>query len=112
MTRPDLSRRLVLEEAVRAPDGAGGFRDTWQARGVLWAQIQAGGGRQRLRDFTTISGVTSRIIVRAAPDGAPSRPRPDQRFREGARLFRILAVAETDEDGRYLTCFAREEVSA
>jgi head-tail adaptor len=44
--------------------------------------------------------------------GSDRRPRPDQRFREGARLFRILAVAEADAQGLYLTCFAREEVVA
>ncbi len=50
--------------------------------------------------------------MRAAPIGAPSRPRPDQRFREGARIFRIHSVTERDDQGRYLTCFATEEVAA
>ena len=56
--------------------------------------------------------VTYRITVRAAPFGAPRRPKPEQRLREGARVFRIAAVAEDDADGRYLTCFAQEEVPA
>lgn len=33
MTRPDLSRRLLLEGPVRVPDGAGGFAETWQPLG-------------------------------------------------------------------------------
>jgi head-tail adaptor len=53
--------------------------------------------------------VTCRITVRGAPVGAEQRPRPDQRFRDGSRLFRILAVTERDAAGRYLLCFAREE---
>jgi hypothetical protein len=56
--------------------------------------------------------VPYRIIVRAAPVGDDRRPRPEQRFREGERLFRILAVAEADRGQHYLTCFAREEVVA
>ena len=52
-----------------------------------------------------------RIVVRAAPMGSDARPRPDQRFREGARVFAIRAVAEEDAAGRYLVCFADEEVA-
>ncbi len=52
-----------------------------------------------------------RIVVRAAPEGHPARPEPGQRLVEGARRYRILAVAETDAAGLYLTCFAREEAA-
>ena len=37
-------------------------------------------------------------------------PVPQQRFRDGARVYNILAVTERDPDGLYLTCFSREEV--
>jgi head-tail adaptor len=50
-----------------------------------------------------------RITVRAAPQGAPSRPKPSQRFRDGARIFSIDAVTESDPGGRFLVCFATEE---
>jgi len=46
--------------------------------------------------------------VRGAPVGAASRPRPDQRFREGDRVFAILAVSEFDATGRWLECWAEE----
>jgi hypothetical protein len=59
----------------------------------------------------TVAAIPLRIIVRAAPEGAPSRPLPEQRFRAGQRVFRILAVSEADTGARYLTCFAQEEVS-
>jgi head-tail adaptor len=32
------------------------------------------------------------------------------RFRDGGRLYRIEAVQESDATGRWLTCFAVEEV--
>ncbi|MCX8509264.1 MAG: head-tail adaptor protein, partial [Rhodobacteraceae bacterium] len=70
----------------------------------------AGAGRERAGESVTLSTVGYRITVRGAPQGAPSRPKPEQRFRDGTRLFRITAVTEADGDGRYLTCFAREEV--
>lgn len=107
-----LNRRLVLEEAVRVPDGAGGLSESWAPVGELWAEVKAGPGRERAGEHVTLSAVAYRIVVRAAPPGDPMRPRPDQRFREGARVFRILAVSEADGQGRYLTCHAREEVLA
>lgn len=109
---PVLNRRLVLEEAQRVADGAGGYATEWAALGTLWAEVTAGTGAERAGEFVTLSSVSYRITVRGAPPGAPSRPRPDQRLREGARVFRILAVTEADARGAYLTCFAREEVPA
>ena len=57
----------------------------------------------------SISTIPYKITVRAAPHGAPSRPIPGQRFRDGVRIFRILSVTELDKGSRYLTCVAREE---
>ena len=111
MSGPGLNRRLVLEEASRAADGAGGFTETWEPLGVVWAALKPGTRRERIGGNLTLSAVPYRITVRAAPFGAPSRPRPDQRFREGARLFRILAVADDGRDRAYLTCHCTEEVS-
>lgn len=107
-----LNRRLALEGLVRVADGLGGFADNWQGLGMLWAEVLPRTGREVSADQRLASAMGYRITVRAAPVGAPSRPRPDQRFREGARVFRILAVAERDAVGRYLTCFAEEEEPA
>lgn len=109
---PNLSRALVLETPVTTPDGAGGFTTTWEALGTLWAEIRAGSGRERFAALGPSGEVSLRILVRAAPHGADRRPRPEQRFREGARIFRILAVAEADVQGRYLICTAQEELPA
>jgi len=112
MSAPVLNRKLVLETPERVPDGSGGWVQSWSELGQLWAEVKAGTGRERAEEFLTVSSVPYRITVRAAPPGAMSRPRPEQRFREGSRIFRILAVAERGVDGRYLTCHAREEVSS
>lgn len=113
MKTPKLTRKLVLEEPQRVSDGAGGFAEVWVALGVLWAEVRAGTGREReAARLMTVSTVPYRITVRGASYGSPSRPRPEQRFRDGERTFRILAVTERDPRGMYLECFAREEVSA
>jgi SPP1 family predicted phage head-tail adaptor len=112
VTCPRLNRQLVLEGAVRSPDGAGGFAEAWVSLGTLWGEVTARTGRERLEAGAPVSTVSYRIVVRAAPVGAPSRPGPQQRLRDGTRIYLIQAVSERDPEGRFLTCFAVEEVTA
>jgi head-tail adaptor len=107
---PVLSRELALEVRRAVPDGLGGFAESWVSLGSLWAEVIAGSGRDVPGEEITVSSVPYRITVRAAPVGADSRPQPEQRFRDGSRIFRIIAVTERDRAGRFLACFAREEV--
>lgn len=107
-----LNRKLVLEMPARVPDGAGGFAESWIPLGTLWADVVARTGREAAGTAAPLSRVSYKIIVRAAPVSSQARPQSNQRFREGERLFRILAVAEDDADGRYLMCTAQEETVA
>ena len=110
MRMPALTRRMVLEAPVRTADGAGGFDITWQPVGTLWAGVKPGSGREIAAEGATVSRVPCKIFVRAAPYGQSLRPEPDQRLREGARIYIILAVTGDDPSGMYLTCHAIEEV--
>ncbi|MFG6498437.1 head-tail adaptor protein [Sulfitobacter sp. 1A13191] len=111
MSRPQLNRPLVLEAPQRVSDGAGGHREVWQPLGTLWTDVRARTGRETAQGGVAVSRMGVKITVRAAPEGAPQRPTPEQRFREGTRVFVIRAVAESDAGGRYLICFADEEVA-
>jgi head-tail adaptor len=111
MNAPHLNRALVLEQATRVADGAGGFTMTWAGVGTLWAEVLPGSGRDPAGEEVVLTSVPYRITVRAAPPGAVNRPRPEQRLREGTRIFAILAVTERDPAGHYLTCFCREEAA-
>jgi len=108
MKRPNLSRRLLLEAPLRVADGAGGFEEVWQPLGHVWGEIVPRTGRES----GDLARMGVRITVRAAPQGAASRPTPLQRFRDGSRLFTIDAVTEADPAGRFLICFATEEEGA
>ena len=110
MARPRLNRRLVLEGASRLADGAGGFAEVWEARGTLWAEVSARSGREAEAAGVAVARAGYRITVRAAPQGAASRPVAGQRLRDGARIFAILSVTEADGAGRYLSLWAQEEV--
>lgn len=105
-----LTRQLTLEARESIPDGAGGFEAEWRTLGALWAEVTARSGREDFIAGLATPRVRYRILVRGAPVGAPSRPRSDQRFREGERVFNILTVAEHDAHGRYLEILAEEGV--
>lgn len=109
MRVPQLRQQLALEEASRIPDGVGGFTLSWALVGLLWAEMVSGNGRDASGEEVILTSVAWRITVRGAAAGTPARPRPEQRFRLGARIFTILAVAENDPGGLWLTCTCREE---
>lgn len=105
----ELKRRLTLESPVRVDDGAGGFTRAWAVQGTLYGEVVPGAGSETAGVEVSLAKVPYRITVRGAEVGSPRRPRPEQRLTDGTRVFTILAVTERDPDGRYLTCFAREE---
>lgn len=108
MRAPRLNRKMVLEELDRVPDGTGGFSESWISKGALWVNLDARGASEKTVGARSLPVMKFKIITRAAPFGAESRPRPDQRFREGARHFDILAVGEYDVAGHYLEIWAEE----
>ncbi|GGA02521.1 MAG: head-tail adaptor protein [Rhodobacteraceae bacterium] len=112
MRAPLLNRALVLEAPMTSSDGAGGLVETWTALGTLWGEIRPRTGRETQGEAGPVAVGRFRITVRGAPQGATSRPVPGQRFRVGARLFRVLAVTEREPGGMYLVCETREEVAA
>ncbi len=111
MAEPDLSRPLVLQAPTRLSDGAGGYAETWAPLGTLWAEVRPVSGGEYAGPETALSRISLRITCRAAPQDAPSRPRPGQRFLDGARVYAIAAVTEADAAQRFLVCYAREEAA-
>lgn len=111
MSLPVLNRLMQLETRADLPDGAGGFVPGWAVVGSHWVALTRPSARLEAAQGAERAEVAWRVTLRASPPGAPSRPVPGQRLREGARLFRIETVAEADPAGRYLELLAREEVS-
>ncbi len=105
---PRLSQRLTLEAAVRTADGGGGWQVAWTALGTHWAEVRPLGADERLSGGREVARVTHRVTVRSAPVGSARRPEPEQRFRQGSRVFAIRGVAEADHRGAYLTCWVEE----
>ncbi len=96
MAGVNMNRRVTLETVVRSPDGAGGFSESWQSLGALWAGVEA------------VGSVTprARITLRALPATSLARPEPGQRLREGSRLYYLRHVVENARNSRLLICLA------
>lgn len=107
--RPILLRhRLTLEARADIPDLGGGRDVTWVPIGEHHAAVQPSSGTESYDGSQQAQRVTHRVTVRCAPHGAAARPRPDQRFRAGERVFDIKAVFERDGRGKQLTCLCEE----
>ena len=103
-----LRRRFELEALTQTGDGAGGLSESWTPVTTIYADVVASTGKETLSGGRAAARVTHKAFIRHQPFGAPSRPRPDQRFREGARSFAIRAVAEADDRREYLVCWLEE----
>jgi head-tail adaptor len=112
MKAPHLNRELTLETLQAVPDGAGGYVPTWVEAGRLWAELRAPRGREGEEGEAVVAEVGWRIVTRGAAPGAPSRPVAGQRFRDGSRVFPIVAVHEGDAAGRFLVCVIEREEQA
>jgi len=105
----ELSRRLTLEAPTRVPDGAGGFSETWELIGYVWGHIDTVAAGTDAAPEGMAANVRTRITMRAAPVGSSRRPKPEQRLREGSRIFEIDAVTEA-EHPLYLWVWTSEAV--
>ena len=95
-----LCHRLTLQTATTGGDG----ETVWTSAAMLWAAIDPVGGSERAVAAHVAGLVTHRIRLRARA-GVTSAVR----FVKGERVFRVLAVRDPGEDGRFLEIDAEEE---
>jgi len=91
-----LKRRLALETPVETSDGAGGVARSYEATTTLWAQVTPVSARGDGAADNFGAMVRFRIVIRLRGDITTRH-----RLREGARIYRIIAVHET-ADRRFL----------
>jgi SPP1 family predicted phage head-tail adaptor len=97
-----LDRRLVLEAPVETDDGAGGVTRSFEMVATLWAQVTPVRARPNVAADSLAALVTHRIVVRL-----PRTITTLNRFRDGTRIFRVVAFRET-ADRRFLEIDAEE----
>lgn len=98
-----LNRRLTLEAPVETPDGAGGVIRAYESVATLWASVTPLSARTPLDAERAGGTITHRIGVRFRTDVTTRH-----RFREGARVFRIIGLRDRDGRSRFLQIDAEE----
>jgi SPP1 family predicted phage head-tail adaptor len=93
--------RLTLEAPVETPDGAGGVTRSYSSVATLWASLDPVSARGDVAASALGAAITHRIAIRYRA-GITLR----HRFRDGARIFRIVAMRDTDK--RFLDIDAEE----
>jgi head-tail adaptor len=101
----NLDRRLVLEVPAETDDGAGGVTRGYATVATVWAQVTPVRARADAAADSLAALVTHRIVVRA-----PRTLNTLNRFRDGMRIFRVVAFRET-ADRRFLEIDAEERES-
>jgi SPP1 family predicted phage head-tail adaptor len=106
MTGPgELRTRLVLEQPVETPDGAGGVARGYASVATLWAALVPVSAQGDVVADSLGDDVTHRLVIRFRSDVTTRH-----RLRAGARIFRIVALRDQDGRGRFLAIDAQERV--
>jgi len=97
-----LRERFTLEQPVRTADGGGGASVTWETVTDLWAAVRTITGDERLRHDQLAGRLTHEVWIRYRTGVTPA-----MRFRQGARIYEIVAVIEAKRRAR-LECLCEE----
>ena len=104
MTAPGkLRHRLVLEAPVESDDGAGGVVRTYENFATVWAAIEPLALAEQVAAEALGARLTHRITIRTGYDLTLRH-----RFKLGERIFRIAAIRDPDESGRFREIHAEE----
>ena len=110
-----LRHRLMLQQEVQTPDGAGGYTRSWQDIAALWAEIipltgsgssACGSGKEAFFAGQIQSEISHRILLRYRSGITPA-----MRLVFESRAFNIRSVAETDEKRDTLQLLVQEGVA-
>jgi SPP1 family predicted phage head-tail adaptor len=106
MTTPGaLRERLVLEQPVETPDGAGGVTRSHTTLATLWAALIPVSARDQVVADDLGASITHRIVIRSRADITTRH-----RLRKGSRIFRLVALRDQDGSARFLEISAQERV--
>jgi SPP1 family predicted phage head-tail adaptor len=97
----EFNRRLALEAPAESPDGAGGVTRSYSPVATLWASVEPTSERGSVEAQALGAMVTHRIRIRYRADITLRH-----RFRDGARVFRIVSMREHRK--RFLEITAEE----
>lgn len=100
----ELRRRLLIEVATEAADGAGGAIRTFAPVATVFGRIEATSLNETVESGRQVGRVTHRITIRRRQDVTGG-----VRFATGGVRYRVLAVEACDSKGRFIVCLCEEE---
>ena len=100
-----LRHPLTLQQAVRTPDGAGGFSESWATVATVFGKVEPLGTESSARADQMLEAVTHRVTIRKRGDVAAG-----MRFDWNGRVLEIVTAHDPDETGRFLECRTREDL--
>ncbi|MGN6515702.1 MAG: phage head closure protein [Rhizomicrobium sp.] len=95
----ELNQRARILSRATAPDGAGGYTETWDTAATVWAKLEALSGDEDYVAQAIRTRARYRIAVRRHPAIEPAR-----RVVIGTRTFRILDVLDDGSPTLTLLC--------
>jgi SPP1 family predicted phage head-tail adaptor len=99
-----LVHRLVLEQPVRDPDGAGGATVTFAPLATVWASLEPISAAEDGASGRLATRITHRVTIRWRADVTGNL-----RLRHRGRTLRIASLRDPDESRRFLVIDAEEE---
>jgi len=97
-----LKKRVTILKQVRVSDGQGGFTETWQEAGTVWAAIEPISGREYYEAMQLASDVTHRVRMRYMD------LTPHEKIKYDDRVFDIIAVIDVNMEHRELEVLCNE----
>ncbi len=98
-----LNQRATLLARVLAPDGGGGFNESWSAFATVWIQLTPLAATDTLGAAHLESRVRHRIVLRRRSDLAAG-----QRIAVGGRVFRVHGVVDDGPRAAFITLQCEE----
>ncbi len=97
-----LKKRVTILEQVHTSDGQGGFTETWQEVGTVWAAIEPISGREYYEAMQLSNDVTHRVRMRYMD------LTPHEKIKYDDRVFDIIAVIDVNMEHRELEVLCNE----
>lgn len=99
-----LDQRIELEHIVQAPDGGGGYVESWVSYAHVWANVRPMSGRERFQAQQTQAAADYRFTIRYRDDVTEA-----DRIRWRGKTYNIRFIADAGPREPYLAIDAELE---
>jgi len=94
---------ITILKQERISDGQGGYMETWQNAGTVWASIEPVSGREYYEAMQLTNDITHKVRMRYV------NITPHNRIKYNNRIFEIIAVIDINMEHKELEVLCREQ---